>query len=181
MDDGHQYVSGVLEQINNINQGKFLDEVVENSAPMNFSYGVAGFPEKHFESPNLDTDLLYLKQKVDLGAEYIVTQMFFNNQRYYEFVERCRNAGINVPIVPGLKPIAIAKHLNILPQLFNVDIPEELASEIRKSKNNDEVYRVGIEWCIQQSKDLMKNGAPVLHFYSMGSSSNIRQIAEAIF
>ncbi len=181
VDDGHQYVSGVLEQINNINQGKFLDEVVENSAPMNFSYGVAGFPEKHFESPNLDTDLLYLKQKVDLGAEYIVTQMFFNNQRYYEFVERCRNAGINVPIVPGLKPIAIAKHLNILPQLFNVDIPEELASEIRKSKNNDEVYRVGIEWCIQQSKDLMKNGAPVLHFYSMGSSSNIRQIAEAIF
>ncbi len=181
VDDGHQYVSGVLEQINNLNKGKYLDEEIENSSPMNFSYGVGGFPEKHFESPNVETDMFYLKQKVDLGAKYIVTQMFFNNQKYYDFVKRCREAGINVPIVPGLKPLAFIKHLNVLPQLFNVDIPEELAKDVRDCKNNEEAYEVGIEWSISQAKDLMKNKVPVLHFYSMGSSKNIRKIAEAIF
>jgi methylenetetrahydrofolate reductase (NADPH) len=179
--DGHKYASELLEQVVNLNHGKYLDEDLLNSTPTNFCIGVAGYPEKHFAAPNLKTDLKYLKLKVDLGAEYIVTQMFFDNKKYFDFVERCREAGINVPIIPGIKPITTKSQSNILPTIFYIDIPEELADEVDKCKDNAAVKQVGIEWAIRQSKELMKKGAPTLHFYSMGKSDPIYMIAKELF
>lgn len=179
--EGHRYASELLEQVVNLNQGKYLDDDLLNSTPTNFCIGVAGYPEKHFAAPNMKTDLKYLKLKVDLGAEYIVTQMFFDNKKYFDFVDRCREAGINIPIIPGIKPITTKAQSNILPTIFYIDLPEELADEVDKCRDNTAVKQVGIEWAVRQSKELMKKGVPTLHFYSMGKSDPIYKIAKELF
>lgn len=178
---GHQYAKGLVEQIQNLNQGKYLHDVVETDDKSDFCIGVAGYPEKHIEAPSLQSDLKRLKEKVDAGADYVVTQMFFDNQKYFEFVKAAKDIGIDVPIIPGIKPIAISKHLQLLPQVFKIDLPEELISAVEKCKDNKEVRQVGVEWCIQQSKELIDFGVPVLHYYSMGKSSNVHQIASQVF
>ncbi len=179
--EGHTFAKDLVEQIVGMNNGHYLDEELQNKSKTNFSIGVAGYPEKHFESPSLNMDIRYLKEKVDAGADYIVTQLFFDNKRYFEFVDKCREAGISVPIIPGLKPLATKKQLSMLPNRFNVDIPDELALEVVKCKDNKEARQVGIDWAIQQSKELMAAGVPVLHFYSMGKSDNIYAIAKELF
>lgn len=179
--DGHKYASELLQQIVNLNHGQYLDDDLLNSTPTDFCVGVAGYPEKHFAAPNLKTDLKYLKLKVDLGAEYIVTQMFFDNKKYFDFVNRCREAGINVPIIPGIKPITTKSQTSVLPTIFYIDLPEELSDEVEKCKDNNAVKEVGIEWAIKQSKELIKAGVPTLHFYSMGKSDPIYKIAKELF
>lgn len=178
---GHNYACDLVGQIKDLNSGRYLHDVIEADHVSDFCVGVAGYPEKHMEAPSLKTDLKRLKEKVDAGGDYIVTQMFFDNQKFFEFVKAAREIGIDVPIIPGIKPIAIKKHLQLLPQVFKIDLPEELITEVEKCKSNKEVRQLGIEWCIQQSKELMDFGVPVLHYYSMGKSSNIEQIAAAIF
>ena len=146
-----------------------------------FSYGVAGYPEKHDESPNLDMDIAYLKQKIDNGAEYVVTQMFFDNSKYYDFVDRCRKAGINVPIIPGLRPITTIGQLNILPKVFHVDMPMQLVSELMKCKDDNDAKEVGVEWCKAQCLDLMAHGVPSIHFYSLNSTRSVERVAASIY
>ncbi|MCU4155157.1 methylenetetrahydrofolate reductase [NAD(P)H] [Carboxylicivirga sp. A043] len=180
-DEGNQYALDLVHQVNELNTGQFLDGTLLDAFDTPFSYGVAGYPEKHEEAPNMDSDLHWLKQKVDAGAEYVVTQMFFDNAKYFDFVKRARDLGINVPIVPGLKPITLMNQLTVLPKIFHVDIPEDFAKEIRKCKNNDEVKQVGVEWCIQQAKDLMTHNVPILHFYTMMATNSTRKVAEAIY
>lgn len=177
---GHHYASELLEQVIDLNKGSYLHEEVEGSKT-NFCIGVAGYPEKHFEAPNLKTDIKYLKQKIEMGAEYVVTQMFWNNACYFDFVEKCREEGINVPIIPGLKPLATLKQTTILPSIFHVDLPEDLTNELEKCKDNKQVKELGIEWCIQQSKELMQKGVPCLHYYTMSKSASIKRIAESLF
>ncbi len=179
--DGYKFASELLEQVVKMNKGLYLDDELQNTSPTGFCVGVAGYPEKHFSAPNLKADLKYLKLKVDLGAEYIVTQMFFNNQKYFEFVDECRKAGINVPIIPGIKPLTGKGQLTILPKAFHIDIPEELSEEVEKCKDNAAAKEVGIEWCIKQSKELIKHNVPTLHFYSMGKSDPIYRIAKELF
>lgn len=179
--EGNQYASELVKQISDLNQGKYLHEIIETTYKANFCIGVAGYPEKHMEAPSLASDLRRLKEKIDLGAEYVVTQMFFDNKKYFEFVEAAREAGIDVPIIPGIKPVAVKRHLNVLPQVFSLDLPDELVSAVEQCKDNKEVRQVGIEWAIQQSKELVEAGVPVLHYYSMGKSDNIKAIAQEIF
>ncbi|GIV35674.1 MAG: methylenetetrahydrofolate reductase [Cyclobacteriaceae bacterium] len=179
--DGHRYASELLQQVVDMNNGIYLDDELLNPTPTNFCIGVAGYPEKHFAAPNLKTDLKYLKLKVDLGADYIVTQMFFDNKKYFDFVKQCREMGINVPIIPGIKPITSKSQINILPTTFHIDLPEALADEIEKCKDNEAARQVGIEWAIQQSKELVRAGVPTLHFYSMGKADPIYKIASALF
>lgn len=179
--DGHKYASELLEQVKELNNGIYIDEELENPNPTDFCIGVAGYPEKHFHAPNLKSDLKYLKQKVDSGADYIVTQMFFDNQKYFDFVEKCREMGINVPIIPGIKPITTKGQLNTLSRVFYIDLPEDLADAIDSCKDNKEAKQVGIEWAIQQSKELMEYGVPGLHYYSMGKSDPVFQIAKELF
>ena len=179
--EGHEFADGLIEQVVNMNKGKYLGEEILNSNTTDFCIGIAGYPEKHFEAPNLEMDLKYLKKKVDLGAHYIVTQMFFDNNKYFEFVKKCREIGINVPIIPGLKPITTKKQLTVLPSIFHIDMPQELVSAVEKCNSNKEVKEVGIEWCTQQSKELVKFGVPCLHYYSMGKSHSVKQIASSIF
>lgn len=178
---GHNYAVDLVNQIQDLNQGKYLHDVVEADDKADFCVGVAGYPEKHIEAPSLNSDIKRLKEKVDAGADYIVTQMFFNNEDYFKFYDKAREAGIKVPIFPGIKPIATKNHLQLLPQVFKIDIPEALIDEVEKCDSNKEVRQVGIEWCIQQSKELMDAGVPVLHYYSMGKSDNIKAIASAVF
>lgn len=178
---GHERTTGLIEQINNLSKGKYLDPDLENTTPLDFSVGVAGYPEKHYSAPNKQHDLEMLKKKVDAGADYIVTQMFFDNQKYFDFVGDCRKIGINVPIVPGIKPLAVSSQLERLPQIFYIDIPQDLAVEVRKAKDKDAVYQVGVEWAIQQSKELIAAGVPSLHFYTMGKAKNVYQIAKEVF
>ena len=178
--NGHEHALDLLKQVVDLKNGKYLEDDLENPEPLDFSPGVAAYPEKHLEAPNFESDLLYLKAKVDAGAEYIVTQMFFDNVKFFSFVEACRAAGITVPIIPGIKPVSIKKHLNILPQTFKVDIPPELSREMDKCRSNNEVRQVGIEWAIQQSRELIASGVPIIHFFTMGRADNIRKIAEAI-
>lgn len=178
---GHAYATELVRQIKRLNAGEYLHEVVERDNCSDFCIGVAGYPEKHMEAPSLQTDLKWLKKKVDLGADYVVTQMFFDNRKYFEFVEAARKIGIDVPIIPGIKPIAVKGHLHLLPQVFRIDLPEELIEAVEGCRNNQEVRQVGIEWAIQQSKELKNAGVPVLHYYSMGKSDNIKAIAQAIF
>jgi methylenetetrahydrofolate reductase (NADPH) len=180
-DGGHQHTIGLIEQIMNMNKGKYLDDNLQNSDATNFCIGIAGYPEKHIEAPNLETDLKYLKDKVDAGAEYIITQMFFENKKYFEFVEKCKSVGINVPIIPGLKPIRNFNDFRLLPSIFNISFPQDLVKEITKCKTDSEVKKVGIEWSIFQSKELMKNHIPDLHFFTIGKSDNVYEIAKAIF
>lgn len=178
--DGHAHANELVEQIVNLREGKYLDPDLKNRAFMDFCIGVAGYPEKHAEASNLETDLQNLKQKVDAGADYIVTQMFFDNKKYYDFVDRCRNAGITVPIIPGIKPLALLNQINMLPKIFSIDIPEEFASEVRKCKSNEEARQVGTEWAIHQARDLIANKVPCLHIYTYGITDNTRQIAKTI-
>jgi methylenetetrahydrofolate reductase (NADPH) len=178
--NGHEHALGLLQQVVDLRRGKYLEKDLEHHEPLCFSPGVAAYPEKHIEAPNFESDLFYLKAKVDAGAEYVVTQMFFDNRKYFSFVEACRAAGITVPIIPGIKPVSIRKHLNILPQTFKVDLPPELSREIEKCRNNDEVRQVGIEWAVQQSRELIDSGVPIIHFFTMGRADNIRKIAESI-
>ena len=178
--DGHSYASQLVNQISDLNKGKYLEDL-EISSNTDFCIGVAGYPEKHMEAPSLESDIHFLKEKIKLGADYIVTQMFFDNSKFFEFKEMCEKKGINVPIIPGLKPISTKKQLNILPHRFHCDLPEALIKEIIKCKDNSEVKQVGIEWCIEQSKELKKHGVPFLHYYSMGNALNIKKIASEIF
>jgi methylenetetrahydrofolate reductase (NADPH) len=165
---GHAYAIDLLKQVTNLNEGVYLEEELKNTSKTKFCIGVAGYPEKHFEAPNMDTDLQYLKQKVDAGADYIVTQMFFDNAKYYAFVNACREIGITVPIIPGLKPIYTKKQLTVLPKIFHIDLPTALSNEVMKCKNDEEVEKVGAAWLLDQSKDLQKSGVPVLHYYTLG-------------
>ena len=177
----HEHATDLQDQVNNFNKGIAVDGSTFEANETSFSYGMACYPEKHEEAPNMDSDIFYLKQKVANGADYLVTQMFFDNQKYYDFVDRCRAEGITVPIIPGIKPIATKSHLQILPQVFRIDLPEALINEVQKCKTTAEVRQVGIEWSIQQSKELLDFGVPVLHYYSMGKSDNIYKIAKEIF
>lgn len=178
--DGHTFAKELIDQITEMNDGKYLMDDV-NLEPTNFCIGAAGYPEKHFEAMNLTTDLQYLKDKVDAGAEYIVTQMFFDNSKYFAFVEACKAAGITVPIIPGLKPIKSLNHVSFLPKFFHIDYPEDLSKELLKCTSNKDVETVGIEWGIQQSKELKANGAPCIHYYTMSNSSSVKAIAKEIF
>lgn len=178
---GHAYASDLLTQVVNINQGLYIEEELQNNSKTDFCIGVAGYPEKHFEAPNMENDLKYLKMKVDNGADYIVTQMFYDNQKFFKFVEDCRAMDINVPIIPGLKPLTTKKQLTILPSIFHIDIPQDLVNEIEKCKDNKQAREVGVEWGIQQSKELIEYGVPCLHYYSMGKSGSVQKIAEQIW
>ncbi len=180
-EDGHAYALDLVKQIARMNEGGYLDQNIENGEKTDFCIGIAGYPEKHFEAPNMENDLKWTKAKIDAGADYIVTQMFFNNQAYFDYVKACREAGINVPIVPGLKPLTKKYQLNSIPRIFHVDLPEDLAREMLKAKTPDARIQVGIEWCIQQSKELKAAGVPCMHYYTMGDSETIRKIVEAVY
>ena len=179
--EGHQYANELVSQIKDMNHGIYLEEELLNSSKTNFCIGVSGYPEKHLEAPSMDSDIHFLKKKIKDGANYIVTQMFFDNQKFFKFVDKCRAEGIMVPIIPGLKPLATKKQLNLIPHRFNVDLPDNLIMEVVKCKDNNAVREVGVAWCIEQSKELLKYGVPFLHYYSMGKSSNIYQIASKVF
>lgn len=178
--EGHRYASELIEQIVQMNTGSYVAEDIV-MAPTDFCIGTAGYPEKHFEAMNLSTDLLYLKAKVDAGASYIVTQMFFDNKKYFEFVDACRAIGITVPIIPGLKPIKSLNHTTFLPKVFHIDFPEELSKELLKCKSNDEVKKLGIEWGIHQSKELKAAHVPCIHYYTMSTSDEVKAIASEVF
>jgi methylenetetrahydrofolate reductase (NADPH) len=179
--EGHAFASELVSQIHNLNHGIYLDADLQNSSSTDFCIGVAGYPEKHMEAPSLDSDIHFLKQKIKNGADYIITQMFFDNQKFFDFVAKCRAAGITVPIIPGLKPIATKKQLNLIPHRFSIELPDALIMEVVKAKDNDAVKQIGIEWCIQQSKELVAAGIPVLHYYSMGKAENVKAIAATVF
>jgi len=178
--EGNRNAFELLRQVNNLNNGIYLEDDIRDGFRTSFSIGVAGYPEKHFEAPNLDTDLAYLKEKVDAGAEYIVTQMFFDNQKYFDFVKRCRTMGIEVPIIPGLKPVTTKKQLSVLPRTFHVDIPNDLINEIMKCKSDADVELVGGEWLLQQSLELKKEGVPVLHYYTLGKPKVICNVVKEL-
>ena len=178
--DGHEFAVDLIGQISEMNSGKYLIDDIKLE-PTNFCIGAAGYPEKHFEAMNLTTDLNYLKAKVDAGAEYIVTQMFFDNQKFFAFVDACRAIGINVPILPGLKPIKTLRHISFLPKFFHIDYPEALSKELLKCKSNEDVQQVGLEWGIAQSKELMAAGVPCIHYYTMSNSEMVRSIAKEVF
>lgn len=178
---GHEYALDLVRQIVDMNHGKYLDDNIEHGEKTDFCVGVAGYPEKHFESPNFKQDLAFTKAKIDAGADYIVTQMFFDNQKYFDYVKACREIGINVPIVPGLKPLTKKYQLSSIPRIFHIDLPEELVVEMLKAKTPEARIEIGVEWSIQQSKELKAAGAPCLHYYTMGDSDTIRRIAEAVY
>lgn len=178
--EGHAFAVDLIHQISEMNQGNYMMDDVQLE-PTDFCIGTAGYPEKHFEAMNLSTDLKYLKDKVDAGAEYIVTQMFFDNQKYFSFVDECRKMGINVPIIPGIKPIKTLAHISFLPKFFKIDYPVALSTELLKCKDNKAVEQLGIEWGIQQSKELKAAGAPCIHYYTMSNSSQVKAIANEVF
>jgi methylenetetrahydrofolate reductase (NADPH) len=179
--EGHALTIDLVKQLAGINEGKYLDSNIINGDKTNFCIGISGYPEKHFESPSLRTDMEYTKQKVEAGADYIVTQMFFNNEKYFDYVKACKEMGINVPVVPGLKPITKKYQLNSIPRLFFIDLPDEFVKEVNKAKTDDDVKEVGIEWCIKQSKELKAAGVPCLHYYTMGDAATIKRIVEAVY
>lgn len=179
--EGHSYAHQLVKQIDGMNKGEYLDDELQNNTPTNFCIGVAGYPEKHFEAPSLNKDIEHQKKKIAAGAEYITTQLFFDNSKYFEYVDKCRKEGIEVPIVPGIKPIATKRQLSVLPHRFHVDLPDDLIKAIVNCKDNKDVRQVGVEWAIQQCKELKAAGVPVLHFYSMGKVDNIQKIAASVF
>jgi len=178
---GHAHTVDLVRQVKNMNKGIYLDPSLKNPQPTNFSVGVAGYPEKHIEAPNIEIDLKYLKEKVDAGAEYIVTQLFFDNNKFFEFVKRCRQIGIDVPIVPGIKPLSTLTDIKLVPQIFACDIPQDFYNELEKCNTNQEVKEVGIEWAIKQAKELIEFGVPAIHFYTYGISDNVKRIAKTVF
>jgi len=179
--NGHSYACQLVEQVANMNKGQYLHEEAEPLSPTDFCIGVAAYPEKHFEAVDFDTDFDYLKKKIENGADYIVTQMFFDNRKYFEFVNRCRAAGITVPIIPGLKPLSTKKQLDILPRIFYLHMPEDFVKAVENCENDAQAKQAGIEWCVQQCRELIEFGVPVLHFYTMGKSDNIYKIASQLF
>jgi methylenetetrahydrofolate reductase (NADPH) len=179
--NGNKNALDLIHQIKNMNAGIYLDEELTNAHITKFCAGAACYPEKHADAPNLESDLKFLKRKVEAGAEFLITQMFFDNQEYFNFVKKCREIGIDVPIIPGIKPLTTAKQVYTLPKIFNIQIPVALTNELEKCKNDNEVKQVGIEWATEQCRELMKNGAPVLHFYTMGKSAQTKAICEKIF
>jgi methylenetetrahydrofolate reductase (NADPH) len=178
--EGHRYAVELIHQIDDMNKGNYMVDDIKME-PTDFCIGAAGYPEKHFEAMNMSTDLQYLKAKVDAGAEYIVTQMFFDNQKYFDFVAQCREIGIEVPIIPGLKPIKTLDHITFLPKFFNIDYPEALSKELLKCKDSKAVEQLGIEWGTQQSKELKNAGVPCIHYYTMSNSSQVKNIAKEVF
>ena len=179
--DGNKNALDLIHQVKNMNSGVYLDEELSNAVESNFCIGAACYPEKHMDAPNLQSDLRYLKRKVEAGAEFLVTQMFFDNQYYFDFVKKCRENGINVPIIPGIKPLATKKQLSVLPKIFHIDLPDALVSAVESCKNNEAVNQVGIEWAAQQCKELMDADVPVLHLYTMGKSHQTKEICKRIF
>ncbi|MDD6100360.1 MAG: methylenetetrahydrofolate reductase [NAD(P)H] [bacterium] len=177
----HEHATDLQKQVNDFNQGIAVDGSRFEANETPFSYGMACYPEKHEEAPNMESDIFYLKEKVRQGAEYLVTQMFFDNEKYFSFVDRLRAEGITVPIIPGIKPIVFKNQLTVLPKIFRSEIPEPFAAELRKCKDDEEAKEVGIEWSIQQCKELMAHGVPSLHFYTMMASDSVRRIAQAIY
>ena len=177
---GHKYAVELIEQVTAMNNGTYsLDDI--KLEPTDFCIGAAGYPEKHFEAMNMATDLQYLKKKVDAGASYIVTQLFFDNKKYFDFVDACRKIGIDVPIIPGLKPIKSLRHISFLPKFFNIDFPDDLSKELLKCKSNESVKQLGVAWSIQQSKALKEAGVPCIHYYTMSDSKEVKEIASKIF
>jgi methylenetetrahydrofolate reductase (NADPH) len=179
--DGHAYALDLVKQVMDMNSGRYIDTELKNVQCTNFCIGVAGYPEKHFEAPNMASDLRFLKAKVDAGAEYIVTQMFFDNVAFFKFVEDCKAFGINVPIIPGLKPLSTRNQLSIIPHYFHINMPDELVQMVERAKTEEEVRKIGVEWCIKQSKELKDSGVPVLHYYTMGKAKSTAEIARAVF
>ncbi|NDW13835.1 methylenetetrahydrofolate reductase [NAD(P)H] [Bacteroides sp. 214] len=179
--EGYKHAIELQEQINSFNKGIFVDGSEMKVTATPFSYGVACYPEKHEEAPNLDTDIYWLKKKVEAGAEYAVTQLFYDNRKFFEFVRKAREAGITIPIIPGIKPMKRIEQLNIIPKTFKVDIPEELATAIMKCKSDEDSRRVGIEWCIEQCKELIAYGVPSIHFYSVAAEDSIKEVAKVIY
>ena len=178
--DGHKYAVNLVDQIQHMNVGQYLDANLANAAPTEFCIGVAGYPEKHFEAPNFDIDLKYLKEKVDAGADYIVTQMFFDNARYFNFVEKCKGVGINIPIIPGLKPVTRKSQLVSIPRMFYIDFPEDFAVAMHEAKDRAAARQIGIDWCIAQSKELKEKGVPILHYYTMGDTDTMLKILKEV-
>lgn len=179
--NGYSHAVELVKHISEMNAGVYVDSEIENCHPTKFSIGVAGYPEKHIEAPNMQADIAHLKAKIDAGAEYVVTQMFFDNRKYFEFVEECRKAGISVPVIAGLKPFSTKRQLSLLPQIFHVDIPEALAAEVNKCRDNAQVRELGVEWAVAQARELKAAGVPVIHFYTMGKSDNMSRIAKQVF
>lgn len=177
---GHQYAIDLLNQVCNLNAGIYLEQDLKNTSKTKFCIGVAGYPEKHFEAPNMDSDLQYLKLKVDAGADYIVTQMFFDNEKYFSFVKACRAIGIKVPIIPGLKPVYTKKQLTVLPKTFHIDLPAALSTEMHKCQSDDAVATVGTEWLLEQSRELKKAGVPVLHYYTLGRPEIVANVVKKL-
>ena len=177
---GNLYAIDLMKQVVNLNHGIYIDEDIRNGGKTKFCIGVSGYPEKHFEAPNLEIDLRYLKEKVTAGAEYIMTQMFFDNQKFFDFVKTCRDNGIDVPIIPGLKPITTKKQLSVLPRIFHVDIPTDLSNEIMKCKTDEDCEKVGADWLVQQSKELKAFGVPVLHYYTLGKPKVIANVVKEL-
>lgn len=179
--DGFSHTDELVGMIHNLNSGHYMDPTVKNGLSTDFCVGVAAYPEKHYEAANLDTDISYLKRKVEAGADYVVTQMFFDNQQFFSFVERCREAGITVPIIPGLKPISSKRQIDLLPRSFHIDIPQELVAMLSAAKTSDDAYQAGIEWCVSQSRELLNHGVPAIHYYTMAKTDNVRKIVSAVF
>ena len=178
---GNAYALDLVKQVDDMNHGRYLDENIENGQKTDFCIGIAGYPEKHFEAPNMESDLAFIKKKVEAGADYIVTQMFFDNKKYFEYVESCRNAGIHIPIVPGLKPMTKMYQLSSIPRHFYINLPEDLVSAFLSAKTMEAKRQVGIEWCVAQSQELKAAGVPCLHYYTMGDVDTIKNIAESVF
>jgi methylenetetrahydrofolate reductase (NADPH) len=177
---GHKYAIDLLKQVTNLNAGLYLEEDLKNTSKTKFCIGVSGYPEKHFEAPNMDADLKHLKAKVDAGADYIITQMFFNNEKYFSFVSACREIGINVPIIPGLKPIYSKKQLTILPKTFHIDLPISLSEAVISCKSDEDVEKIGQDWLLEQSKELKKAGVPVLHYYTLGRPQLVANVVKEL-
>ncbi|MBL7923773.1 MAG: methylenetetrahydrofolate reductase [NAD(P)H] [Bacteroidia bacterium] len=178
---GNAYAIDLLGQVVNMNKGHYLDDELQGVAPTGFCIGVAGYPEKHFEAPNMRSDLKYLKAKVDAGAEYIVTQMFFDNKKYFDFVATCKDMGIHVPIIPGIKVLTTKKQMTVLPSLFHIDIPDDLEDAMEHCDTNEKVKEAGIEWAIQQCRELKAAGVPCIHFYTMGNSDTCKRVASQVY
>jgi methylenetetrahydrofolate reductase (NADPH) len=178
---GNNYAVDLIHQINDLNNGNYLHDDVQDGTSTNFCIGVAGYPEKHFEAPNLDIDIAHLKKKIDAGAEYIVTQMFFDNAKYFKFVDECKKHGIHIPIIPGLKILSGKKQLQALPKIFNLDLPVDLYKAVSEAKTDEQVKQIGVDWCIAQCKELVAANAPCLHFYTMGVSDTTMKVAQSIF
>ncbi|MBR6998210.1 MAG: methylenetetrahydrofolate reductase [Prevotella sp.] len=179
--DGFSHSSELVDMIGNLNRGRYLDPTVKDGLATNFCVGVAAYPEKHYEAANLHTDIQYLKRKVEAGADYVVTQMFFDNEQYFHFVDQCRAAGITVPIIPGLKPMSSKRQIDLLPRSFHIDIPQELVALMQQAKTAEAAYQTGIDWAVRQSRELLAHGAPAIHYYTMAKTDNVCQIVKAVF